>query len=51
MSSVKSRLTIESYENGGYGVFIDLDKDLMGLRAEDIEYEVKKWLIIGKGKQ
>ena len=31
MSSVKKRIIIEEYENGGYGILEDGKKDVMGL--------------------
>jgi hypothetical protein len=44
MSSVGSRIIIERYVCGGFGVFIDNTKDKMGLDRSDAILEVIKWL-------
>jgi len=44
MSSIKSRITIESYVSGGYGVFIDGKDKVLGVDEFDILREIIDWL-------
>lgn len=44
MSSVSSRIVIESYYVGGFGVFIDDNKEIMGLDRINTVNEVIRWL-------